>query len=236
MELKVAVCDDEINLAQIVKQKILQFRESEEIEIFTSGEELLSSSLDYNIIFLDIEMPKQDGMQVAKCLLERRYEGQIVFLTSHSEFIQEAFKVKAYRYLFKPIKDEQLREVITSTEAELAETRVMITVNKDRVESVRLKDIIYLEAARNKTFLVLKTGEMECNKPMKEIFEMLGSSEFIQIHKSYVVSLRYIKKIGQKNLQLEEVIPELPLSRRKKAEVEEKYLQYVKKHAVYLSF
>ncbi len=236
MELKVAVCDDEINLAQIVKQKILQFRESEEIEIFTSGEELLSSSLDYNIIFLDIEMPKQDGMQVAKCLLERGYEGQIVFLTSHSEFIQEAFKVKAYRYLFKPIKDEQLREVITSTEAELAETRVMITVNKDRVESVRLKDIIYLEAARNKTFLVLKTGEMECNKPMKEIFEMLGSSEFIQIHKSYVVSLRYIKKIGQKNLQLEEVIPELPLSRRKKAEVEEKYLQYVKKHAVYLSF
>lgn len=235
MELKVAVCDDEINLAQIVKQKILKFRENEEIDLFTSGEELLSSSLDYNIIFLDIEMPKQDGMQVAKSLLERGYEGQIVFLTSYSEFIQEAFKVKAYRYLFKPINDNQMREVLTSAEAELAETRVMITVNKDRVESVRVKDIIYLEAARNKTFLVLKTGEMECNKPMKEIFEMLGSSEFIQIHKSYVVSLRYIKKIGQKNLQLEGVIPELPLSRRKKAEVEEKYLQYVKKHAIYLA-
>ena len=236
MRLKIAVCDDEINLAQIVKQKILKFRENEEIDLFTSGEELLSSSLDYNIIFLDIEMPKQDGMQVAKSLLERGYEGQIVFLTSHSEFIQEAFKVKAYRYLFKPINDNQMREVLTSAEAELAETRVMITVNKDRVESVRVKDIIYLEAARNKTFLVLKNGETECNRPMKEIFEMLGSSEFIQIHKSYVVSLRYIKKIGQKNLQLEGVIPELPLSRRKKAEVEEKYLQYVKKHAVCLSF
>ena len=236
MKLKIAVCDDEIKLAEIVKEKIIQLRENSAINLFTSGEELLSYSLDYEIIFLDIEMPKQNGMQVAKNLWERGYEGQIVFLTSHSEFIQEAFKVKAYRYLFKPINNEQLREVITSTEAELAENRVMITVNKDRVESIRMKDIIYLEAARNKTFLVLKNGELECNRPMKEILKMIGLSEFVQIHKSYVVSLQYIKKIGQKSLQLDGVIPELPLSRRKKAEVEEKYLEYVKKQAVYLSF
>ncbi len=236
MKLKIAVCDDEIKLAEMVKEKIIQLRENSMVDLFTSGEELLSSSLDYEIIFLDIEMPKQDGMQVAKGLWERGYEGQVVFLTSHSEYMQEAFKVKAYRYLFKPINDNQMREVLASVETELAENRVMITVNKDRVESIRMKDIIYLEAARNKTFLVLVNGELECNRPMKEVFELIGSSEFVQIHKSYIVSLQYIKKIGQKSLQLEGVVPTLPLSRRKRVEVGEKYLQYVKKHAEYLSF
>lgn len=236
MKLKIAVCDDEIELTKIVKEKVIQLRENSTVDLFTSGEELLSSSLDYEIIFLDIEMPKQDGMQVAKNLWERGYDGQIVFLTSHSEYMQEAFKVKAYRYLFKPINDNQMREVLASAEAELAENRVMITVNKDRVESIRIKDIMYLEAARNKTYLVLKNGELECNRPMKEVFEMIGTSEFVQIHKSYIVSLQYIKKIGQKSLQLDGVVPALPLSRRKRIQVEEKYLEYVKKHAVYLSF
>lgn len=236
MDMKVAVCDDEINLAQIAKQKIGQLRENYEIDLFTSGEDLLLSKLDYQLIVLDIEMPNQDGMQVAKCLWEKGFEGQIIFLTSHSDYIQEAFKVKAYRYLFKPLKEDQLSEVFFSVEKELADSSLIITVNRDHVEKIKLNDILYLEAVRNNTYLVLKSGEMECHKPIKEVFEMIGSTEFVQIHKSYVVSLRYIKKIGQKSLQLEGVIPELPLSRRKKAEVEEKYLQYVKQHAIYLSF
>lgn len=98
MTYKVAICDDEKIFIDDVVTKLSEQSADCEIATFLSGEELLISSLDFNIIFLDIEMAGIDGINTAFSLREQGYDGIIIFLTSHTEFMPDAFKVKAFRF------------------------------------------------------------------------------------------------------------------------------------------
>jgi len=99
MNYKIAVCDDEKIFVDDLTEKIKSCGNEYEIYPFDSGESLLKSKIVFNIIFLDIEMTGLDGINAAFKLRENGYDGIIIFLTSHTEFMPEAFKVNAFRFL-----------------------------------------------------------------------------------------------------------------------------------------
>lgn len=119
MTYKIAVCDDEQIFIDDVVAKLKEQSEQCEISEYTSGEELLDSLLDFNIIFLDIEMMGINGINTAFSLREQKYDGMIIFLTSHTEFMPDAFKVKAFRFLDKPLDDEKFNEAFTEAKKEI---------------------------------------------------------------------------------------------------------------------
>ena len=104
MRLKVAVCDDEKIICNEIKKRLLEIRPEFEVLLFSSGDELIKSDKNFDLIFLDIEMPQLDGMETAQILRKNHKNEYIIFLTSHSELMAEAFKVKAFRFLEKPIE------------------------------------------------------------------------------------------------------------------------------------
>ena len=110
MNYKIAVCDDENIVIDDIIEKLQSRRNEYEIVRYNSGDELLTAALDFNILFLDIEMRGLSGMETAFKLREMNYDGIIIFLTSHTEFMPDAFKVKAFRFLNKPIDIEKFNE------------------------------------------------------------------------------------------------------------------------------
>ncbi len=112
MRLKVAVCDDEKIICNEIKKRLLEVRPEFEVSLFSSGDELIKSDKNFDLIFLDIEMPQLDGMETAKVIRKNHKNEYIIFLTSHSELMVEAFKVKAFRFLEKPIELNTFREVL----------------------------------------------------------------------------------------------------------------------------
>ena len=118
MKLKVAICEDDHVLGDDIKRRILEIKPDYEIDIYSIGESEIEN-IGYDIVFLDIEMPGRDGLSIAKELREKQYGGHIVFLTSHTEFMPEAFKVKAFRFLTKPIKPNDLLETLSECEREI---------------------------------------------------------------------------------------------------------------------
>lgn len=196
------------------------------------GEGLLDAFDQYDLIFLDIEMPQTSGMDLAAKLKELQYEGEVIFLTGYTDYMQDAFKVRAFRYLQKPIREDQLEEALCAAEEEFQQQYLVLTGEK--VFRIKIRDILYLEAVHNETYIVTKTGELVVRSPMREIYEMLDPAEFIQTHKSYVVALRAIRYVGNQEVVLQELQPRIPLSRRRQQEVRKAYMEYIKKHAIYL--
>lgn len=119
MLYKIAVCDDEQIFVDEIIYKLQSRSNKYQIVYFNSGEELTNSVLDFSILFLDIEMPGLSGMETAFKLREMNYDGIIIFLTSHTEFMPEAFKIKDFRFLDKPIDQEKFDEALTSAEKEI---------------------------------------------------------------------------------------------------------------------
>lgn len=200
--------------------------------MYLRGEGLLDTFNQYDLVFLDIEMPPASGMELAAKLKELQYDGEVIFLTSYTDYMQDAFKVRAFRYLQKPVREDQLEEALCAAEEELQQQYLVLTGEK--VFRIRIRDILYLEAVHNETYIVTKTGELVVRSSMREIYEMLDPAEFIQTHKSYVVALRAIRYVGNQEVVLQELQPRIPLSRRRQQEVRKAYMEYIKKHAIYL--
>lgn len=234
MTYRIAVCDDEQIFINDAVAKLKGQSEQCEISEYTSGEELLDSSLDFNIIFLDIEMTGIDGINTALCLRERKYDGMIIFLTSHTEFMPDAFKVKAFRFLDKPLDDDKFNEAFTEAKKEILNTEhILISDRSGKKVYLKLTDIVYLEAYGDGTYIYGKTGSVyDTDKPLKYWKEQIGSEHFYQIHKSFIVSYLYVSVILKNNQVVMKGIKQpLDISRRNTVPFRNGFFDYIKKYA-----
>lgn len=234
MKLNVAICDDESIICNEIKLKLKEIKPNYEISIFKSGKALLNSSKIYDLIFLDIEMPEIDGMNVAKLIRERKNEEYIIFLTSHIEFMPDAFKVKAFRFLNKPIDDEKFEETIIEAEKEILNNEKIAITLQGCTNLINLKDILCFEASGDGTYIHMKNAVLESNKPLKYWVNRMGNEHFFQVHKSYFIALRYVKSINASEIEMHYLKQCIPISRRKIASFKKNFFEYVKKNAKYV--
>lgn len=111
--IRAMVVDDEIFTAEHVC-RLLRNSKVEVLGYYTNPIEALKkvNILKPDIIFLDIEMPEMNGLELAKRANSDGYKGEIVFFTAYKQYAMEAFSVSALGYLLKPVMDEELRKVV----------------------------------------------------------------------------------------------------------------------------
>lgn len=233
MKYKIAVCDDENIIIDDIISKLHNRSNEYEIVRFNSGNKLLEAPSDYNILFLDIEMPGINGIETAFRLREKKYDGIIIFLTSHTEFMPDAFKVKAFRFLNKPIDAEKFNEAFSAAENEIINTEHILIKERGKSVYIKLTDIVYLEAYGDGTYIYDKNKHIyDTDKPMKYWKEQIGAEHFFQINKSTIVSFLYFSSIsadGSVYVPLYDI--SLSSSRRNCASFKEAFFKYAKKYA-----
>ena len=234
MQLKVVVCEDDSIISNDIKNRILEVRPDYKVDIYNTGEELLLAKKNFDIVFLDIEMQGKDGMTVAKELRTTKFTGHIIFLTSHTEFMPDAFKVKAFRFLNKPVQMEKLKEAIVESEKEILTNKKIILIDYGVEVLVNISDILYIEAQKNKTTVFTPDEAIETNYTLKYWLQELGTADFFQVHKSYMVSLRHIKKMDSDCIMLHGTDVSVPVSRRNTGAVKNAFFEYVKINARYM--
>ncbi|WP_020527043.1 LytR/AlgR family response regulator transcription factor [Flexithrix dorotheae] len=167
-----------------------------------------------DIVFLDIEMPEQFGLQILD-FFETPVDFQIIFTTAYNEYAIEAFKVSAIDYLLKPIDNKELTTAVRKAEEALRKQELdnrlvslqknlrQLSVNKIALEVprgflfVNHDDILLLEADGMYTKVYLKSGESKLiSKPLKYFADQLeNKSLFFKCHRSFVINLKYIKEL-----------------------------------------
>lgn len=234
MTYKIAVCDDEQIFVDDVAAKLKEQTEQCEISEYTSGEELLNSSLEFDMIFLDIEMIGINGINAAFALRERGYDGMIIFLTSHTEFMPDAFKVKAFRFLDKPLNSEKFDEAFSEAKKEIMNTEhILLSDRSGKTVYLKLTDIVYLEAYGDGTYIYSKTGKVyDTDKPLRHWKEQIGSEHFYQIHKSFIVSYLYVSDISKDGqVAMKGFKQPLDISRRNVVPFRNGFFDYIRKYA-----
>lgn len=234
MKYKIAVCDDEQIFVNDVVEKIIEQSEQCEISEYISGEELLNSPLEFNIVFLDIEMTGINGINAAFALRERGYDGMIIFLTSHTEFMPDAFKVKAFRFLDKPLNSERFNEAFSEAKKEIMNTEHILLYDRSgQTVYLKLTDIVYLEAYGDGTYIYRKNGKVyDTEKPLKYWKEQIGSEHFFQIHKSFIVSYLYVSDISKAGqVAMKGFKQPLDISRRNVVPFKNGFFDYIRRYA-----
>lgn len=111
---RVILVEDELFVLNYMKKMLMEFRDLIVVAAYSSPEEVLVSfdSLKVDAAFLDIEMPRMNGIELARKLTDKNHDLLIVFTTAHSKYAIDAFGVEAIDYLLKPINSEDISRVI----------------------------------------------------------------------------------------------------------------------------
>jgi DNA-binding LytR/AlgR family response regulator len=203
MPLAIAICDDEINICGHIERLIKKHSEDCHADIFISGESLLTAQREYDIYFIDIKMPGINGMETAEKIRERQRtkssgEGLIIFITALKEYMANAFDVKAFHYLVKPVDESKFAAVFLRAvndckrDKENADKYIIIKSGNTR-HTVCINEIFYVESRNNKVVVNGVTGIYEYYTALQEIETTLGNG-FFRCHRCYLVNMAHIKR------------------------------------------
>lgn len=230
MSLKIAVCDDDVIICSQMSELLQERDRDYTIDVYVSGQELIGSQKEYDVIFLDIEMEPINGIETAKILRNKGRKDYIIFLTSHTDYMPEAFKVQAFRFLQKPIQIQQFMESITEAEKDILEDEKFVVSSEKGLVLINQKDIVYIEALGDGSCLHTEKETYVIKKYLKQWEAILDSSIFFKIHKSYMLGIRYVKVMNESNVELNVDDISLPVARRRRKAFENNYIEYVKKY------
>ncbi len=195
--LKIAVCDDEYVYLNKINTLIETYFEQLNVEIkysaFSVGEKLLHSvrAEEYDVIFLDIGLKTSNGLSIAKEIRANNFKGIIVFVTTHSEFSPEGYKVDAFRYILKKNLENELKECLDS----LLDRLNLIRLRIDKLD-LSVKDIVYVESNNHQLIFHLADGKVEtCWKKLSDVEAAVNSEQLVRVHQSYIINMQYFEEI-----------------------------------------
>lgn len=233
--MRVAVCDDEAEYCKQMQKMIEKMYHSLDVivDTYQTGRDLLRQfeKQNYDLIFLDIEMPGIDGISLARRLRDRKEELRLVFLTSHVEYALKGYEVQALRYLTKPVQEDKLKEVLCYVMKQMQDQRIIWLKTSAGEERVSLSDILYLEAQDQNISINTAERSYVVRYNLRDFEQELKEYGFFRIHRGYLVSLRKISAVRKNEVTLDGGTV-LPLSRTREKPLKEALYQYIKREAL----
>lgn len=241
----ILIIDDEFlalsYMKDMVEDSIKKFPSLADYEVFgvTSYQNFMTTLQENlpNIIFLDVQMPKKNGLEIAKEIRENYkkigYSSEklpvIIFATAFENYGYQAFKVNAYDYLLKPISEEMIEDVLNSLVNEYNILNIneeeKITVFSAGIHmNIPISDVLYFTADSKSVSVVTHTKTFTIHETLINLEEKY--SNFVKIHRAFLVNPKYISKVskveGNMFIQIKDHDKELPVSRRQKQDLEKK--------------
>lgn len=234
--IRVALCDDDLSVLNGVNALIEQYRGRCNQEIvyvaFNSPLELLAEiekGVRFDVLFLDVIMPGENGINTAKEI--RQYDNvvKIIFLTSSSEFAIESYTVGAYFYQIKPIWEENFYSLMDSVISECRkEDRGSLVLRcKGGITRISLEQLEYCEVIGRTLLFHMDNGTvLESSGSMEELCSQLTQYDnFLRPHRSFLVNMEYIQSISYKAITMKN-LAKIPIPHGKCSEVKNAYLEY----------
>lgn len=220
--MKIAICEDEHSFQQKLQSGVADFFSEKDIAAeffcFDNGAELIQS-LDnkYDVIFLDINLGREDGMDIAAELRSSSVAAPVIFVTSLENRAIDGYDVGAYGFVVKKSLDEKLPRVLAKLWKEHFCRPTIAIQTKDSTEIIELDSIVSVQSQGRCTLIHTDKTEPEDVRPIGKFAELLGD-EFVEAHKSVFVNISKIKRINNDTVTMCDEST-VPLSRRNRKNV-----------------
>lgn len=234
--IKIAFCDDDMEVLHQMNELLDRYRVERNEDItyaaFQSPFELLTEiekGIRPDILFLDVVMPGQNGMDVAKEIRQYDTNMKIIFLTSSPEFAVESYSVGAYFYQLKPIWEESFFRLMDAVlaECEKKKKNSLILRSKDGITRIDLQQLEYCEVLGRKLLFHLENGAvLESAGSLDDLAgQLMQYSNFFRPHRSFLVNMEYIQNISSRSIKMVNDA-EIPIPHGKCSEIKNSYMEY----------
>ena len=235
--IHIAICDDSKQERQILAALFKRYQELHatplQIHIFQNGFSLLDAidqGKRFDITILDILMPGENGIEIARNIRASGADTEIIFLTSSPEYAVDSYEVKAQNYLLKPITEEKFFASIDSILAELDEkdtASFIIYTTEKQYSRIRVSSLVHGEVTHRTITLHLADQTMiSAVMTFTEFQDILKAyPDFIYPHRSYAGNMYYIQYVTKSDIILTDG-QKIPLSRNNYMKISEQFLNF----------
>lgn len=231
--MKILVCDDdEFTLEQVTDyiRKYTPKGTKISLTALSRTEDILENIKHntYDLAFLDIELTNLNGVKLATALQNKNLYVIIIFISGYTSYVTQAFTIRAYQYMYKPIKPEEFKKHYHCALRSYGRITTTCTFNTlDGKKTLPPSDIMYIETYYHRIKIVTTQDTyLSGIKNKRQIKETLQNYDFIQIHQSFYVNLSHIVVCHQSYVTMTNR-EELPISFKRRDEVRMKFHQYI---------
>ena len=234
------IVEDELPAREELKYFLNEEKEIKLIEEFESPLDTLNflEKNKIDVVFLDINMPDMNGINLGKIISKIYPEVKIIFITAYKDYAVDAFEVKAFDYLLKPYSEERIRNLLKSLVSTKNVDNILnrntslkkITINMDeKIYVLSLTDVDYIEANEKETLIFANKKRYVSKIKISKWEEMLEGYNFYRCHRSYIINLDKIVEIEQWFnsswiIKLKNYSTTIPVSRNNIKELKELFL------------
>ncbi len=213
--LCLAICDDEKMHRELLKEKLDVYSFQEDVVFrfieIGSSQELLCTPFDYDILFLDIKLENGiNGIDIACMLREQGNNCAIVIVTSLEEYALQGYRADVFRYIVKPIKQEELNEALSALIKKLNRMKVFLQVRcLDAVHYFDIERISLIESYDRRRRIYYDDRIFESVESLESIYRRLPPHQFAYPQKGCIVNLDDVFREKMKVLTMKsgKVIP-----------------------------
>ena len=236
--LHIALCDDNVEFQRLFYNALKElcgkiFPENLEYEIingFGSAEEVLSYTEhgEIDVLFLDIDMPKISGLDLARRLVFKNEKTVIVFVSGYDQYVYEVFEFSPFAFLRKNKLESELPRTLTRIREKFAgPDKTVKIVTPDAKITVDADDVLFVYTKGNYYFCRMKNGrELKCRGTLTDAEKLFCTFDFFRVHSAYIVNLSHIKRIEKNDIYVDRDSEKIPIAQRRLAEFRAAYARY----------
>lgn len=201
--MRAMIVDDEAPARSELKYLLEESGRVDLIVEATSAREAVERLMEVrvDVMFLDISMPKTNGMQLAEALHKLKNPPQVVFVTAYSEYALDAFGVDATDYLMKPVETDRLAQALDKIVEHIKPLNLPASVERIPVVKsgskvlVPIDQIRFIEAKDDYSCIYTETDRFLSTISLQKLEDRLVGHGFFRIHRSYIVNLEYVADV-----------------------------------------
>lgn len=230
--MKIAVVEDNEEYAKTLGEYVQKYSSENNLDIavvyFPNGERFLEEyKSDFDIIFMDIEMPMMDGIASSSKVREMDSECIIIFVSNFMKYAIKGYSVNALDFLTKPLDYNIFKNTMAKAVHRLNMKHHQSLTLQNGGETYRLdiNEIVYIEVYKHRVIYHTTTAEYDVRGSLQESEKQLPPDQFIRCNSGTIVNLKYVTGIGKDSLIV--LKRELSISRSKKKDVLNALTRYI---------
>lgn len=228
--MNILIIDDDIELTSTLKSDLFNYYSNYYNEInfyiYNSPYDVTRKNIKYEFAFLDIDLPKSNGIDIAQELILDNCKTTIIFISSHNNLIHDTLIVNPFYFIRKSHYKNDMN-IFFNLNEKLVMQKKYINLNYNReINRLNCDDIIYIESQVHKLIIHTREQTYYDNRSLKEMTDLLADCSFTRIHKSYLINMSFLTNYKNTQVILDNYF-NLKIGRSYKEDFEKKYIEYL---------